>query len=261
MSAKLLMVTYNRLELTKQTLESIFDNTKTPFELIIVDNASSDGTIEWLNEFLSSKEKNEIYLGATLLCNSENLGIAIGRNQTLMLAGNSDWYATLDNDVILPDNWLQKCIDIMTINPAYGMLGVNFENVQYPLVDVGSYKVQHKKEGNLGTACMVFSKKVQKMIGFFNDSDYGKYGLEDSDYGFRARVAGFKLGYLEDLGVHLGEDGADKGEYRKFKTEEHNKFLQKFYNNCKQYYNKSKSIYLPLNKNKYSFDDKNIKKY
>jgi GT2 family glycosyltransferase len=255
MSAKLLMVTYNRLELTKQTLDSIFQNTKTPFELIIVDNASSDETVDFLKNLLSSKDKNEYYQGAKLLCNSENYGIAIGRNQTLLLAGNSDWYATLDNDVILPENWLGKCTSIMTENSKYGMIGVNFENVKYPLVDVGQYQVQHKKEGNLGTACMVFSKKVHKMIGFFNDRDYGKYGLEDSDYGFRARVAGFQLGYINDEGVHLGEDGQDKGEYRKFKTEEHNKFLQKFYGNCKLYYNNSKPIYLSVNKEKYNLNN------
>lgn len=255
MSAKLLMVTYNRLELTKQTLDSIFQNTKTPFELVIVDNASTDGTVDFLKDFFASKAKNEFYLGSTLLCNSENFGIAIGRNQTLLLAGNSDWYATLDNDVLLPENWLQKCVNIMAENSKYGMIGVNFENTKYPLVDVGSYKVQHKKEGNLGTACMVFSRKVHKMIGFFNDRDYGKYGLEDSDYGFRARVAGFNLGYLQDEGTHLGEDAQDKGEYRKFKTEEHNRFVQKFYNNCKSYYNNSKPIYLSINKDQYNLNN------
>lgn len=97
------------------------------------------------------------------------------------------------------------------------------------------------------------------MIGFFNDVDYGKYGLEDSDYGFRARVAGFQLGYLEDLGEHLGEDGKDKTEYRKFKTEEHNKFVQKFYNNCRLYANRNKSIYSKLDTGKFSLD--NVKRF
>lgn len=249
------MVTYNRLELTKKTLDNIFKVTNFPFELVIVDNASSDETVSYLKEILPNKSLNDNYIGAKLLCNSNNLGIAIGRNQTMLLAGNSDWYATLDNDVLLPEGWLKKCIDIMTLNAKYGMIGVNFESVKYPLVDVGPYKVQHKKEGNLGTACMVFSKKVHKMIGFFNDKDYGKYGLEDSDYGFRTRVAGFQLGYLEDEGVHLGEDSADKGEYRKFKTEEHNKYLQKFYGNCKLYYNNSKPIYLKIDKEKYQLDN------
>jgi len=250
MVTKLLMVTYNRLELTKQTLNNIFNVTKSPFELIIVDNASKDGTVEYLNNELKN-HSSEYYLGSTLLFNDDNLGIAVGRNQTLALAGNAEWYATLDNDVLLPENWLQECIDIMTVDPKYGMIGVNFESTKYPLVNVGSYKVQHKNQGNLGTACMVFSKKVHKMIGYFNDKDYGRYGLEDSDYGFRARVAGFKLGYLEGSGTHLGEDSSDKGEYRKFKTEEHNKFVQKFYNNCKLYYNNAKPIYMAIDKDNY----------
>ena len=92
------------------------------------------------------------------------------------------------------------------------------------------------------------------MIGFFNDKDYGKYGLEDSDYGFRARVAGFQLGYLEDSGVHLGEDGHDKGEYRKFKTEEHDRFVKIFFNNCKLYYNNLKPIYMNVKKDQYYID-------
>lgn len=254
MVTKILMVTYNRLELTKKTLDNIFDVTKSPFELIIVDNASKDETVDYLKDVLNNK-KSEHFIGSRLLVNSENLGIAIGRNQTLALAGEADWYATLDNDVLLPDDWLKKCTDIMTLDSKYGMIGVNFENTKYPLVEVGEYKVQHKNQGNLGTACMVFSKKVHKMIGYFNDKDYGRYGLEDSDYGFRARVAGFKLGYLEESGTHLGEDSSDKSEYRKFKTEEHNKFVQKFYNNCKLYYNNMKPIYMAIDKEKYKLQD------
>ena len=255
MVTKLLLVTYNRLNLTQQTLDNIFEVTKSPFEFIIVDNASSDGTVDYLKSFFNQKTVNDFYKGAKIFCNDKNLGIAVGRNQTLALAGDAPWYATLDNDVLLPDNWLEKCTQIMTIEPKFGMMGVNFEQTRYPLIDVGPYKVQNKKQGNLGTACMVFSKKVQKMIGYFNDRDYGLYGLEDADYGVRARAVGFQLGYLEEQGVHLGEDANDQGEYRKFKTEEHNRYLKIFYNNCNLYFRGGKTPYLSIDKSKYIFTD------
>jgi GT2 family glycosyltransferase len=252
--ANILMVTYNRLDLTKQTLDNIFETTKYPFKFSIVDNASSDDTVNYLIKYFSNI-KNEFYRGGKLLVNSKNLGIGVGRNQTLLLAGESDYYATLDNDIKVPDNWLSDCINIIQNNPKYGMIGINFEGTRYPLVQLGEYKVQHKSQGNLGTACMVFPNKLKKMIGAFNDVDYGIYGLEDSDYGFRARVAGFNLGYLEQDGFHLGQGENDVGEYREFKTKEHNSYVQKFYDNCKLYYSQKKSIFLPFKKEKYNLEN------
>ena len=51
MTATIMMVTYNRLDLTKKTLEGLFKVTKYPFNLVVVDNASKDGTVEYLNNF------------------------------------------------------------------------------------------------------------------------------------------------------------------------------------------------------------------
>lgn len=258
MIANIMMVTYNRLDLTIETLKSLFDNTNYPFKMIIVDNASTDGTSDYLFEYFKDV-KNEYYKGSTILINPKNYGIAIARNQALILAGDSDWYATLDNDVKVPYNWLSDCINIIKLNSKYGMIGINFEGIKYPIVNIGDYSIQHKSQGNLGTACMVFTGKLKKMIGAFNDVDYGLYGLEDSDYGFRARVAGFNLGYLNIEGEHLGQGSNDVGEYRDFKTKEHNNYVQKFYDNCKLYYSNKKSLYIPLKPEKYYLE--NVKNF
>jgi glycosyltransferase involved in cell wall biosynthesis len=238
----IMMVTYNRLELTKQTLESLLAHTDVPFELIIVDNASQDKTTEYLKEYLPTKINNN-FVSFTLHENEANLGIAIGRNQCLNLA-KGEWLSTVDNDVVLFDGLLSQAIEILSKNPMYGMIGVNMEDVSYPLVTKNGTTFQHKERGNLGTACTVFHRKLHKLLGYFNH--YSLYGEEDADMGMRIRVLGLKLGYLKQNGIHLGQGENDIGEYREFKTASHQANLKKFNENCAAYVSGRKPIYIPF---------------
>jgi GT2 family glycosyltransferase len=238
-----MMITYNRLDLTKQTLDSFFQTTKSPYHLIIVDNGSKDGT----PEYLQSLDLPKYCKGYTTHFNAENKGISIGRNQALLIATTKyqdKYLATIDNDVLLPANWLQKCIDIIAANPKFS-IGVNFEKMQYPLQIIGDKTIQYKKEGNLGTAAMVFPRTLFDTIGYFADYHL-LYSSEDADWGFRARIAGYQLGYLEENGIHIGEGENDIGEYREWKTDCHKKTLLPFQQNCYAYMQGRKSIYIPF---------------
>lgn len=247
----LMMVTYDRLDLTKKTIDLLLKSTKHQFHLVVVDNGSKDGTVEYL------KLKFPIYNYAEVLDSPmrgfsfielpENKGIAVGRNLSLKKADelNPTWYCTIDNDVQMPDGWLEDSINILGANKNYGAIGVNFEPQPYPLVTLNGYTFQDKPAGNLGTACMVFRKQLHQMIGFFN-TQYNKYGLEDSDFGMRSRVAGFKLGYVEKMGIHLGDDNNENTEYRKFKTQQHDELIDVFKRNCGLYLNHMKPIYIPF---------------
>src|SRR5690606_15471976 len=191
----LMMVTFNRLNLTKQTVENIYNCTEN-FNFIIVDNGSTDGTVEYLKD-LSSKKDN-IYLHFY----QENKGIAIGRNKCLKIANDigTEWYATIDNDILLYNGWLDSCINVLKNCKSYGAIGVSFEAVDYPIVNINGCEFQNKPQGNLGTACVVFNKTLHKMLGFFTTEFGTKYGEEDADMGYRIRCAGFKLGYLKEKG-------------------------------------------------------------
>lgn len=244
----IMLVTFNRLNLTKQTLESLLKTTHSPFCLIVIDNGSTDGTSEYITNFCQENSGKDNFISHSIKINKDNKGIAIGRNQALKLASETstiNWLCTLDNDVILPDNWLGQAQTIIKENPGMGAVGVNFEKESFPLVKSGQMEFQLKPKGNLGTACMVFSRSLHKLLGYFN-TEYGLYGMEDSDLGFRIRVAGFKLGYLKENGIHLGEGSEDVGPYREFKTTQHQNHLIKFNNNCRLYFNKKKSIFIPL---------------
>lgn len=251
MTASIMMVTYNRLDLTKETLRNLFLNTKYPYNLIIVDNGSSDETISYLDKTLYSEmENHESFKDYRVISNRKNLGVAIGRNLALYEAVNhykSEWLATVDNDVILPSGWLTEAIEIIDANPRFASIGVNVENLPTKMVTFNGKTFQEKQKGNLGTAAMVFNKKLHKMLGYFNHKDFGLYGEEDSDWGMRTRVLGFRLGYIEKMGSHLGVDEKDQGEYREFKTRSHRNNLKKFNNNVREYMSRKRDLYIDFN--------------
>lgn len=236
------MATYNRLNLTKLTLQSLFATADVDFELIIVDNASSDETIEYIKTIKETYADNKYFVDLKLIQNTENKGIAYARNQGLLNA-TGDWLSTIDNDVEFPEKWLSESIDILRKNPKFGMVGVNMENVSYPLITSNGKEFQLKPVGNLGTACTVFPRSFHKMLGFFT-TDFGLYAHEDADMGMRARVVGYQLGYIKENGKHLGEGTQDIGEYREFKTQSHRHYLAKFNENCRAYAAGKKSIHI-----------------
>lgn len=243
-AASLMMVTYNRLPLTQQTLAlQIASIGFKPMQLIIVDNGSTDGTPEFLKDLGIQLAIKFPDLDYQVILNSENKGIAKARNQALEAATN-DWLVTIDNDVACPDHWLSDCIEFLAVNKDFGALGVNFERENFELKQFNGKICQFKARGNLGTACMVFHRRVQKMLGYFN-TEYGLYGEEDADWGARIRVCKLKLGYLPTNGQHLGEGEYDIGPYREFKTKSHQDNLIKFNQNCRDYYQGRKSIFLP----------------
>lgn len=241
----LMMVTYNRLELTKQTLEDLAKSVDYPSVLVIVDNGSTDGTVDFLES--EDLEFGEHIQASHIIFNTENKGIGIGRNQALKYAVDSGatWFSTLDNDVLLPTGWLSECITILKANRQFAMLGVNVENAPYPIVETNGYKFREcPYPGNLGTACTVFHKSFQKMFGYFEIFE-NRYGCEDTDLGTRTRALGMRLGVIERYGTHLGVGENDQGQYREFKTKSHDANVPKYKANWKAYFNKTKSIYIP----------------
>jgi GT2 family glycosyltransferase len=240
-----MLTTFNRLSLTQRTFDNFFATTKSPYHLIITDNGSTDGT----PEYLKSLKVNEFCLSYDIHLNAENLGIARGRNRGLKIAEkyNAEYLCTMDPDVELPDDWLGKCIDIIGSNPNF-VIGVNFEDTTYPPITINNKTFQLKARGNLGSALMVFKKELHNKIGYFyTDWPKPRYAHEDADAGQRMRLAGYKLGYLLENGVHLGVGAEDSGEYRQMKDECSKANLTQFHQNCALYTSGKKSIYIPFN--------------
>lgn len=103
------VVTYNRLALLKECIEAIRKQTRPVDGIIVVNNGSTDGTTEWLNE-----QKDLIAI------HQENLGSGGGQNRAFKEAyqRGADWIWTMDDDGYAQPNTLEKLIECIQIDPS-----------------------------------------------------------------------------------------------------------------------------------------------
>lgn len=193
------MITYNRLEFTRQSVEALLRCTDFPYVLTVIDNASDDGT----RQFLQEQKQRGIIKNLVLL--DENVGVAKASNLAWSLEPQADYYLKLDNDIVVQKpGWLEAMVTVADRVPNAGAVAYNFEPESYPLVTLNGISVREKLEGNLGGACILIPRRTHDRLGFWCE-DYGLYGEEDHDYGFRIRLAGLRNLYLadEEVGFHL----------------------------------------------------------
>lgn len=244
----LMMVTYNRLHLTKKTFDTSFINTGCKYNLVIVDNNSSDETVDWLKNNIDKYSNINKYYIVKL---NKNMGIAYGRSLCLKKYSElykSKYLCTIDNDVTLPNNWLDRCCKILDNNKLILSCGVNLEGASYPKtkIKIGNdyEEIQIKQKGNLGTACAVFNSNIFTKIGYFNNFD--KYGHEDALYFYRMRMTNEKgiLAYIKENGDHLGVGIEDSGAYREMKNKYWDINMKLFQRDIRLFANKIKPLYV-----------------
>jgi GT2 family glycosyltransferase len=103
----ILFITYNRLGYTKKTLLHLLESQNC--SVTIIDNASTDGTVEWLKE-LSKKKTYRMIRAKNLIFNDCNLGVAGAMNQFFDRTKTSGWIGKVDNDTIVERDWAIKLI-------------------------------------------------------------------------------------------------------------------------------------------------------
>lgn len=106
------IVTYNNMATIDNALKSLFECTAASFELFVVDNGSTDGTLEHI-------EKN--YPQVTIFRSGGNIGFGAGHN-FIMDRLNSEYHAIINPDIIVRDDVLSKMAEYLDSNPEIGML-------------------------------------------------------------------------------------------------------------------------------------------
>src|SRR5215510_16298545 len=104
------IVTYNSGRFIKRCLESVLAQRFPNKDIIIIDNASDDGTTDILEQF---EDRCQV------VYNSENIGFAAAQNQAIGLS-SGDWVLTLNPDVLLLPNFIQALVDAGQIQPKIG---------------------------------------------------------------------------------------------------------------------------------------------
>jgi len=150
-----------------------------------------------------------------------------------------DAYVTMANDITMPDGWLKSMVHAMIYDNA-GIIGIHTVEA-LPEKDINGMHPTFMPFGNV-----LIKAEVVEKIGFFNE-DHDPYGMQDSDYGYRATKAGFYNFYLPGMKAeHIGHDVGDTSEYRKMKDAGLAIAGEKYTKWC-EHYDKAGNYYLPFN--------------
>jgi hypothetical protein len=115
--ASIIMLTHNKLPLTRLRIESLYRYTDYPnFELVVVDNASEDGTRDYLEGL------QRVLPNLRVIFNSRNEGFARGSNIGIMQSWG-DYVFLLNNDTIVTSGWLTRLIGYLKRDSRVGMVG------------------------------------------------------------------------------------------------------------------------------------------
>lgn len=126
---------YNGKEWVVKCIESLLEQTFQEFDIHVVDNASTDGTVKYLSEKYGKK--------IIILCNPKNLGGAGGFNKALKTSLKKGYKYTvlLDNDVVLDKNVIKNMSDFMNSHEKTGIVGAKVMIMDKPdtIQDYGNY--------------------------------------------------------------------------------------------------------------------------
>jgi GT2 family glycosyltransferase len=193
------VVTHNRISLTQKCLNSLVSKTPKIYSLTVIDNNSTDGTIEYSQYFFDIGKIDHLYFL------KRNMGVSVAANLG-WCSVKSDYYVKLDNDIeILDSNWLSYLVSYAEKYSHVATIGYKLcDWHETTCIELDKTDRFLKFEG-CGGGCVLVPQHIHEILGFWNE-DYGTYGFEDLEYGNRAILKKFLTGYHpnEDVVMHHG---------------------------------------------------------
>ncbi len=195
--------TYNSWKTLNPCISSIKNQTVKPKEIIVIDNASTDGTSKLVRRFFPTVK---------LITLDKNTGVTGGRNMGIRNASQSDYLLFFDHDMVADKNMLRQLMDVAVINKNIGIVtpkiyyfgnkkriwsagtGINLWTGQILFrggQDFGQY--DQADEVQVAPAAIFVKKELISRLKFFDDCYFATY--EDTDFCFRAKKLGFKTFY------------------------------------------------------------------
>lgn len=227
----IIVLSHNEIKTTKEFIRLLYDNTdKDFFRLIWIDNASTDGTVDFLKEF-SKDTKNIITVSS-----DTNLGVIDGRNlgfyySTCTSIKKSDYIMYLDNDQFVSKGWLDSHLGVL--NRGYDVVGVEAWKMNKIFIPTEKIETLNKEFNYVGCGGMIIKREVTKKIGMF-DTRFNPSYFEDPDFIFRCYDFGFKVGWnFKSKIIHMPHQTLGKlsenDKIRRF-TNSWNEFRKKWVN-------------------------------
>jgi GT2 family glycosyltransferase len=207
-----IILTFNNIDLTRACLDSVLLRSDYPnLEVIVVDNASSDDTPAYLEDFTRRNPEVRVVL------NRENLGFAAGNNVGLSIA-TGDYMVLLNNDTVVTHGWVMTLLRHFQDDPKLGLLGpvtnnigneAKIETSYSDLADMPaaalSYTLAHMGETypmrTVAFFCVVIPRRIYEQVGPLEE-EFGRGFFEDDDYCRRVEKLGLRIFCADDVFVH-----------------------------------------------------------
>lgn len=226
----IIITTYNGINFIKGCLGSITSQVYKEFEIIVVDNGSKDGTIDFIKGN---------YPQVILIENKENLGAAKARNQGIEIASGR-WLITLDCDIIVKDNFLSQIINIIKNSPSkVGMIQPKILKMDRKTIYSAGIFISHlRRFYDIGkgrsdfrrfdkpkyvfgacSAAAVYNRgmleEIKEDTGYFDERFF--FLVEDVDLAWRAQRKGWRaLYYPEATCYHIGDSSNTSKKIRQY---------------------------------------------
>lgn len=216
----IIVLSLENVEFTKQCIKSVKDYTALPHHIIVVDNGSSQGTIEELKKID----------GIRLILNGVNKGFAGGNNIGIK-ACNAEYVLLLNNDTKVTKGWLEEMAKMAESNDRIGIVGCKLlypdDTIQHAGVGfkglfpfhtgVGlpkGYYHEPRECKAITFACVLIKRKVFDS-GVWLDEGYYPALFEDIDFCFQALEKGWRIMYCPDAIVYHYESRTWKSIFQK----------------------------------------------
>jgi GT2 family glycosyltransferase len=177
------MTTYNSAAVLEACLDSVAVLEYQPLEVIIVDNASSDGTREILHRFEP---------GFRVIYNSENRGFAAGQNQAIREA-KGDWVLSLNPDVLLAPNFITELVAAAAADPSIGSAAGKLLRWTPGQTD--------ERSKIIDSTGIYFARNLRHFDRGSEEADHGQYEKREYVFGATGAAAAYRRQMIEDVSI------------------------------------------------------------
>lgn len=185
-SVSVTIVTYNSARYIGPCLESLFRQTSLPREIIVVDNASSDGTQERLAEWADQ---------VAITSNGSNVGFAVGQNQAIRQT-TGEWVLALNPDVILEPGFIERLLESTTLDPRVGTVCGKLLRLHQDL--------SIPREPRIDSAGIFFTPAMRHLDRGWNQPDGPEFSRTEYVFGATGAAALYRRELIEEV---AGTDG------------------------------------------------------
>ena len=210
---KILFITYDRLDFTIKAFRALEKNTNADTEIIVIDNGSTDGTVNWLKIQTERKDTKII----KLILNKENRGVAGAMNQFLELTKDERYVGKVDNDTIIPKDCFKDLLKEVKEHDLDIIQARHEVNCVFPSWD--KWMATLKKDGNIYYSSFVGGSPIIIRTEVLKDSikeECGVWGWTK----YQAERPYLKIAFANNVFAHLldmrGDNDPDYSEHLEY---------------------------------------------